>query len=158
MAGYFKVLSVQSDVNLPDMAYAFAEKTNRAMKSRMVSFVLFFLAGCACVLEVQIVRTVHAKTAFCYFAALCIWGIILRWGPIIPTMLLAFFLMQSQAGLAHSVMEALWQDLITPTIVATEVAGIMIFLDWRSARKSLADEKALNRALVCRNEVSSPKQ
>src|SRR5262245_52268753 len=88
------------------------------------AFTLFALGF---VTAIPTIPAALGKVLFASLAAACITGLILRWGWLLPATFIGFLAVQVlQTGYAHTPEEAVWQDLIYPTIGAAIAAALQV--------------------------------
>lgn len=112
------------------------------MCPRHVSLLLFIIAIFVCCLEAAVIRPVFGKIAFGCFGLICLCGIVIRWGPLIPATLIAFLIGQmlpEKHGYTHNAWESIEHDLLDPTLIAAFVAVLMICSGWGSKTQVKAD-------------------
>jgi multisubunit Na+/H+ antiporter MnhB subunit len=117
------------------------------MIPRHLSILLFIIATFLCFFEAAIIRSVFGRIAFGCFGVICICGMFIRWGPLIPTTILAFFVGQmlpEKHGYCHNYWEIVEHDLFDPTILAAVVAVLVGLSDWYSVPQPNAAKPETN--------------
>jgi hypothetical protein len=103
--------------------------------------VAFAALAILCLCAIPTISPLFGKLMLASWAAVCVAGIVFRWGWLVPSTMGTFLLLQMfqpfLRGYSHSQYESLQHDLIFPTVFAVFVAALQLGCSWVSENSDL---------------------